>query len=231
VTFAVLVGPVAASAQTDSVASMRVQQVTVSADASLTGRSTVPVEVSYRLTGPGLASGIGLRTLPLAGRAVTVLTAGPAGARIGLATDAAGMVRGVVPVIGSESTGEGATSLRLGYGVEGAWAADGDRFDLLLPLVTVEAVPPEARPGLVELSVRLPAGSRVLEVFPSTLRAVDADAGVVLTGRLSVIPALVRVRGRTAGLPFGGVRTAEFAVLVLIAGLGILGWRHLSRNV
>jgi hypothetical protein len=226
-----LVVPRISSAQDAPTATPVMDGATVRIDAVDPGAATASVGVTYRLVGDASSAPVGVRVLPVEGRSVSVLAAGATRRRVGLASDSTGMVRGALPMGPDDPSALGSDPLTLRYGVAGAWVVDGDRFDLLLPLVTLELPSAEARPGLVDVTLRLPAGARILESFPSSLAPQEGQGMIRLTGQLSVMPALVRVRGRFGGSGFGGVRTAETAVLLLIVGLGVLGWRYLTRTV
>ncbi|MCA9736581.1 MAG: hypothetical protein R3E98_10855 [Gemmatimonadota bacterium] len=77
--------------------------------------------------------------------------------------------------------------------------------------------------------IRLASNTRLVESFPSGFRA-DGEGRYRLD--LSTMPALVRVRARPADASaLTGVGVFEALVVAVIAGVGMLGWRHLRRSV
>ncbi|MFW6079464.1 MAG: hypothetical protein ACODAE_07585 [Gemmatimonadota bacterium] len=124
--------------------------------------------------------------------------------------------------------------VRLRYGVTRPGAVDGDRFDVVVPLILPEAPPSAASERLFTGEIRLPAGWTVVEAFPTVRRTVRADAGGATRTHgfdLQAVPAMLRWRGRigeSTGVPLD--RAVDLATLGAFLVFVIVGYGWLRRE-
>ncbi len=120
-------------------------------------------------------------------------------------------------------------TFELVYQVEGAKEGDGKLALYRIPILAVAWPPEEALPETFTVVVEVSDTLTVYESFPSGLREVETALGVPRY-RLSlpVIPALVSLRTSRGPPPAGTLpRFLDLFVLLLLAGVGALGWRRL----
>ena len=116
------------------------------------------------------------------------------------------------------------------YRVEAAVAMDGAALRGHVPVLTVDWPPAQALPGLFGAELRVPAAWELSEGFPTGLaEAVRGGEGArTYVVDLAVAPSVVSFRGRTDGARRPGMPlTLDVLAALLIAGFGLVGWRHL----
>ncbi len=128
---------------------------------------------------------------------------------------------------------DSAFRLEVRYRLRRALKTEGPSAEAVLPVLVV-ALPPAPDAGEVfQARVALPEGWRLLDAFPSGLRAgtPGADGVRYASVSLPVVPSVVRVRARTdgawrPGLPFV-LDVGAVLALVIFAGVG---FRYLSAR-
>lgn len=115
---------------------------------------------------------------------------------------------------------DGERELILTYEVAGALRADGDAFDLVVPVLIVDWRPTTAPPDMFRARVSLPEAFNIAAAFPTVRRTVEAGDGTrVESFRLQVTPSVVRFRGTVGDQSF-----LTLGLLVdLVVGLFLLG--------
>lgn len=123
----------------------------------------------------------------------------------------------------------GSLEVRLDYRVAGS-RESGDR--IRIPVVRVPWPPEAARPGTFTARALLPDTLRVTETFPTVLGSVTPrEGGRVYALDLHVVPSVVSLRVHGASSPaLSFTHTVDAAVGLLLAILGLLGWRALRRQ-
>lgn len=122
----------------------------------------------------------------------------------------------------------GRVVLDVGYRVTDAVRAEGAGVRVGLPMLAVDWVPAEARPGVFQAEVALPEGMVAREIFPVTPSGGTTPG--VARASLQVLPAVVRVRARpegSLGLSLPGV--LELLVLITVIACGMAGLRFVRR--
>lgn len=116
-------------------------------------------------------------------------------------------------------------AFRITYRVEGAVRADGVRLRGRVPVLSGPSAPAPGAGGGFEARLLLPAGWRLSEGFPSTLRAEQAGSWSVA---LPVSPAFVGFRARSDGTWRPGLTLlVDLLTLGILAAFTYFGWRHL----
>lgn len=193
--------------------------------ADLTGAGAARVEVVVELRGVAAGARVPVSLLDFRGSAAWDVRVGRDGAPVEIPVTA-GAARGAsLPV---EEGADGEPVVRLTYRVP-LPAEDGGGVVAHLPVATVDLAPQEARPGLFQGTVVVPAGWVVTEGFPTGMTAVGEDGRHQVA--LQVVPSVVTVRARVDGARRPGLPLLLDAVAV--GGLllfFLLGWRHLGAR-
>lgn len=229
-----LVGPAAgpASGQEPS-DSIRVATATLSATV-LPDRDEVQVRLDYVLEGRpvGGDGAIRVHALGIGGTEIEeahVETGGGPG-------EAGGTSLELVP----EQGVLGSAVLDLQAGIENGFAlryrvrnaverVEEEHVRVRLPLLVLDLPQSGTTRSTFEATIEVPAEWRVSAAFPSGLAA---TAPGVWTGDLQVVPSFVSLRARTDGRWRPGLPWAlDFATVLVLAGVGFVGWRHLSGVV
>lgn len=209
-------GPTAASAQDETIRSVRMSVVLSQADAQV----ILEVEVEHA---------DGTETLPASlldfgGTRLADLALGSAGAPAALRQD-----RGVSRV-GAVTVEPGPTSetrlVLATYRVRGAVGRRGASLRAHVPVLSVDRPPTAATPGFFRAELRLPPEWSVTEGFPSGLRPMDRPG--LYEVDLSVVPAVISFRGRVDGAWRPGVPLLlDILAGVLLLAFSAVGFRHL----
>lgn len=201
------------------------------------GDAAPRVELEYRLRIP-----TGTREIPLHGLRFAGVGFGPVDARLdGRPVEVSLRQRGrlvrsaTVPVPAGTRPGDGRL-LRLTYSLQGpaSGMASEDRgaaFDLAVPLLRVDWAPTESDEDIFRASVILPAEARLTERLPTVpLERTTEGEGAAYAFSLPAAPSLLRFRGRWGeGRVLTLGRWVDLGVLVLLAALGLAGWRASRR--
>ncbi len=192
---------------------------------------TAHVRVEYVVTGvePGVelpasiltfgkAAPTGLRVT--VGGAVVRFTPGPGRSQVAY-----------LPVVVG-SSGEGRVVAH--YTVPSAVYEQGDALRGHIPVLALDLVHAEARPGFFRAELSLESDWVVSEVFPTGLAPVGDVVGSEqrYTVELPVVPATLSFRAHVdgrwhPGLPF----VLDVLAAVIILGFGFVGWRHLQEEM
>lgn len=115
----------------------------------------------------------------------------------------------------------------LTYRVAGAVERSGHDVRVRVPVLVLDLPPAPGGGPVFHGSVRLPDTWSVSGAFPTGLAETEKGRWEV---DLSVVPALVSLRGRSDGAWRPGLPQALDALaLVLLLGFGLVGWRHLRE--
>lgn len=110
------------------------------------------------------------------------------------------------------------------YRVPAAVEIDGPEVRVRLPVVVLDLPPATAGGAVFETTVEIPPEWSVSGTFPTVL----AREGDALTGSLAVVPSFLSVGTRTDGAWRPGLAPVFDALaLLVLLGVGVLGWRHL----
>ncbi len=120
----------------------------------------------------------------------------------------------------------------LSYTVRNATVEDDDRLRVVIPVLAVDWPPAEALPGTFRARVQLPLDAVAYEAFPTPtggLARAGTDPGSSEL-ELSVLPAYVSLRATRGQAPLLSVpRATDTLLVLLLLGLGALGWSKLQR--
>ncbi|NIP57292.1 MAG: hypothetical protein GWM92_03890 [Gemmatimonadetes bacterium] len=200
-------------------------------EADLTGSSDgAAVEVLFRVRIPPGASRVPLEALRIGDGRIAGLRArvdgGPA--RLDWTDDGPGRSTGWIR-IPQGGAGSGPLEVRLDYRVTGSRETEGP---IRIPVVRVPWPPRAARPGTFTARALLPDTLRVAETFPTVLGSVTSrEGGRAYALDLHVVPSVVSLRVHGASSPaLSFTHMVDAGVGVLLAILGLLGWRALRRH-
>ena len=181
--------------------------------------SSVDVRIEYALDGtPDVP--IRLEALGL-GEAVVETVQVEGVGLVALEPESGAMRAGVVDVPASGR-------LVLRYRVPAAVGIDGPEVRVRLPVVVLDLPPATAGGAVFVTTVEIPPEWSVSETFPTML----GREGDALVGGLAVVPSFVSVRARSDGAGRPGLpRLLDGLALLVLVGVGILGWMHLRSVV
>jgi len=188
------------------------------------------VEVLFRVRIPPTDAAVPLEALRIGGGRIAGLRARVDGvpARLEWADEGPGPSTGRIriPDAAAES---GPLDVRLDYRVTGS-GESGHR--IRIPVVRVPWPPEAARPGTFTARALLPDTLRVTETFPTVLGSVTPrEGGRSYALDLHVVPSVVSLRVHGASSPaLSFTHTVDAAVGLVLAILGLLGWRALRRQ-
>ncbi|MFW6079072.1 MAG: hypothetical protein ACODAE_05585 [Gemmatimonadota bacterium] len=124
--------------------------------------------------------------------------------------------------------------VRLRYAVTRPGLVDGDRFDVVVPLILPEAPPSDAPERLFTGEVRLPSEWTVVEAFPTVPRSTRTNgdgATATHTFDLQAVPAMLRWRGRLGDPPAISLdRAVDIATLGAFLCILVFGYGWLRRE-
>lgn len=190
------------------------------------------VEVRYRLHTLPSSRILGVQVLPVDGielDEVDVELDGEDRGSVGFAASPTGLLRSGV-ALGPPADQEHEVEVVLRYELPSAGPESGPPE--VIPVVVAGSGAEDPTPDFFVAEVRLPAGHRVVSAFPSSFRVIPDTVGSVYSASLSVLPAFLRIEASSAGsLVTDSVRVAEWAVLLLLGGLGVIGWRYFVRDL
>lgn len=203
-------------------------------DADATRGARAEVRVTYGLTVPAGTEAVPLTVLSPAPAAVDGLTArsddGPLA--VELPPSETSQRSGVVRIRAGAAARD--MTLVLTYGVDGAFQDSGDGIRVMIPVVAVDWPPSDPLPGTFQARVQLPPDVTPYESFPTTVGGLargGTDPGPSVL-ELSVQPAWVSLRARHGPPPTWTVpRVADAFVVLLLLGLGAVGWGRMRERL
>lgn len=217
----VVAAPLPAAAQAPVVRSARLM-AEVSA-----GGTDAEVRIEYTVAGGRQdAAPVRVELLGFGPAAVDSVRVEGQGRAIRLAPEAGSMRAGTFSLPPARTDAE-EVGVSLAYRVAGAVERSGPHVRVRVPVLVLDLPPAPGGGPVFHGSVRLPDTWSVSGAFPTGLAAGGEGSWEM---DLSVVPALVSLRGRSDGAWRPGLPQALDALaLVLLLGFGLVGWRHLRE--